>query len=201
MAVISALLLIGPTGAGKTPLGETLEIQGFTGIHCAHFDFGANLRRFAVEPCAHLSDADRAVIRDSLATGRLLTDDEFPIAGRILEAFHAASGIGRDGLVALNGLPRHVGQARDLEPLVKVICVISLTCTPEVVRRRIRFDSGGDREGRIDDSSALIAAKLRTFNERTQPLLAWYREQGVPIKELRISSETQPEDLLPQLRI
>jgi adenylate kinase family enzyme len=39
-----AMLLIGPTGAGKTPLGKYLERHGLNGRRCRHFDFGANLR-------------------------------------------------------------------------------------------------------------------------------------------------------------
>jgi hypothetical protein len=41
---LPALLLLGPTGAGKTPLGDWLEAHGLWGRPCHHFDFGANLR-------------------------------------------------------------------------------------------------------------------------------------------------------------
>ena len=39
-----AVLLLGPTGAGKSPLGDWLEARGLWGRPCHHFDFGANLR-------------------------------------------------------------------------------------------------------------------------------------------------------------
>jgi len=36
-----AILLIGPTGSGKTPLGDWLQAYGFCGHRCHRFDFGA----------------------------------------------------------------------------------------------------------------------------------------------------------------
>jgi len=42
-----AILLVGPTGAGKTPLGEWLQLHGLWGRRCHHFDFGTNLREVA----------------------------------------------------------------------------------------------------------------------------------------------------------
>ncbi|MEE8450650.1 MAG: hypothetical protein V3R99_02015 [Thermoguttaceae bacterium] len=39
-----AALLLGPTGAGKTPLGRLIEQRGLWGVRCLHFDFGDNLR-------------------------------------------------------------------------------------------------------------------------------------------------------------
>ncbi len=40
----AAILLLGPTGTGKTPLGNVLAVRGWRGLPCLHFDFGANLR-------------------------------------------------------------------------------------------------------------------------------------------------------------
>jgi hypothetical protein len=41
------MLLIGPTGVGKTPFGSCLEKNGFRGRRCLHFDFGHELRTVA----------------------------------------------------------------------------------------------------------------------------------------------------------
>ena len=49
MALPHALLLIGPTGSGKTPLGELLERSGLWGRPCRHFDFGERMRRIALQ--------------------------------------------------------------------------------------------------------------------------------------------------------
>lgn len=40
-----AVLLLGSTGSGKTPLGDLIERRGLRGVRCLHFDFGVNLRK------------------------------------------------------------------------------------------------------------------------------------------------------------
>lgn len=44
---LPAVLLLGPTGAGKTPLGRICAQRGLWGRSCTHVDFGACLRRAA----------------------------------------------------------------------------------------------------------------------------------------------------------
>ena len=133
-----AILLLGPTGSGKTPLGDLLEAR--TGG--VHLDFGSRLRA-ANEG---FSPRERALIAESLRTGALLENENFPIAAKFLEA-----AMGEAGLVILNGLPRHVGQARDVDALIDIRAVIVLEATPEVILERIARDTGGDRTGRRDD--------------------------------------------------
>lgn len=41
------LVLLGPTGSGKTPLGQILAQRGIWGRNCVHLDFGALLRHIA----------------------------------------------------------------------------------------------------------------------------------------------------------
>ena len=47
MSLPMAVLILGSTGSGKTPLGEYIEQNGLNGIKCHHFDFGACLRRIS----------------------------------------------------------------------------------------------------------------------------------------------------------
>ena len=92
-----AILLLGPTGSGKTPLGEMLEARGLGGCACAHFDFGDRLRRIAAGQLEidGLTPADRAFLVDVLERGALLEDKHFPIAEKILQAFIAETRHGR----------------------------------------------------------------------------------------------------------
>ncbi len=191
-----AILLVGPTGSGKTPLGELLEREGLWGRRCRHFDFGEQMRSIvaAAHPPGHLSDDDVQFLREVLTTGALLEDEHFLIAERILRAF-VGEPPGREALVVLNGLPRHVGQAEGVERIVRVRAVVELACTPEAVLQRIRADMGGDRAGRSDDGEALVRKKLATFAERTGPLLAHYRARGVRIETLRVAAATTAEDV------
>jgi len=188
-------LLLGPTGSGKTPLGRALEKNGYEGRRCVHFDFGANLREVAAlkRPPRGFTEADMAVIRDSLRTGALLENKNFPIVEKIMGRFRRKRRMGHDDLLVLNGLPRHKGQAVDLEATVRVTAVILLDASLELVQGRIRRDAGGDRRGRMDDSAAEIARKYAVYMERTKPLLDYYARRGVPIRRIRVDEESTAE--------
>ncbi|HUT61258.1 MAG TPA: nucleoside monophosphate kinase [Phycisphaerae bacterium] len=195
-----AILLIGPTGAGKTPLGDLLEARGLWGRRCRHFDFGRQLRAAAAAetPPAHLTDADVEAIRGALA-GALLADEQFPIAARILRVFLAGCDVGPDDWIVLNGLPRHIGQARDLAPLVDVRAVVELACSADVVLRRVRTDAGGDRAGRPDDQAAAVRERFRTYAQRTAPLVDHYRRLGARIHTIEVGPATSADDILTAL--
>ena len=200
-----AILLVGPTGAGKTPLGELLESRGFRGRHCVHFDFGAILRAIAASfeggagtevRGVGFSRGERAVILDSLTGGALLENENFPIAEKILKRFVREKSVGLGDLLVLNGLPRHLGQARDLERSTEVCIVVNLTGTAVVLKERIRLDTGGDRAGRSDDSLEAIERKLEIFEKRTLPLLEFYAERRVPILIIPVGTKTTAEEIL-----
>ena len=197
MTLTNAILLLGPTGSGKTPLGELLERRGLPGRRCAHFDFGANLRLAvaADTPPAGLTDDDVALVADVLESGALLGDEHFHIAGKILRSFLAERDIAPDELIVLNGLPRHAGQARDVADIVDVTAVIDLRCTPQAVFERIRTNAGGDRVARADDDPAAVAAKLQAYAARIEPLLAHYRAAGARIASVDVHADTTAEQV------
>jgi adenylate kinase family enzyme len=196
-----ALLLLGPTGSGKTPLGEQLERRGAAGQPCAHFDFGACLRAVAAgrDAFRRLTAADVEVVRASLRSGNLLEDRHFHVAAAIFRDFLARRGVRPPTLVVLNGLPRHVGQALAVDALAAVEGVVVLECDAETVRARIRRDTGGDRAGRSDDTLPEIEQKLKIFRERTLYLLDHYAALGVSIHPLRVAAGSTPDDLWRQL--
>lgn len=193
---IEALLLLGPTASGKTPLGELLARCGLWGRRCLHFDFGSNLRDAAAgQKHNSLPKKDIDVITGSLETGALLEDEHFPIAGRILASFLVDRGAGGDDLIVLNGLPRHVGQAERVEDMLHVAAVVCLQCTADVVRERIRTNAGGDRTERVDDDASAVARKLDTYAQRTAPLLDHYRSRGADVICIDVQTDTTPEDI------
>jgi adenylate kinase family enzyme len=195
------LLLLGPTGSGKTPLGAELASRGLAGRSCLHFDFGETLRAAASSPgdFLFLSEGDLFVIRESLGTGALLEDEHFPIARALLLGFADTAGAGEGDLLVLNGLPRHTGQARHLESTVEMKGVVHLSCDPETVSRRIRRDTGGDRRGRTDDSLPEIAEKLDRFRKRTEPLIAFYQDRGVETVTIEVGVGDRAADMVERL--
>ncbi len=198
----AAILLIGPTGSGKTPLGELMAAKGLWGRKCYHFDFGACLRAVAeLKPEKNLfSDEEVALVQSVLSGGALLEDQQFFLAEKILGLFLEQSGAGSEDLLVLNGLPRHAGQAAAMDALVEIRRVISLSCTPETVYDRIQANSGGDRSHRIDDDLAAVGRKLQIFLERTSPLLAHYSQTGATIHEVEIGLTTTSAEVIALLK-
>ncbi|NIA21206.1 MAG: AAA family ATPase [Anaerolineaceae bacterium] len=192
-----AILLVGPTGSGKTPLGECLERKGLGGARCLHFDFGVHLRRAAEsdKPHGRLTANDLAVTRAVLESGALLEDHQFHIARKILRDFLDRRHIGGNDQVVLNGLPRHVGQARDIESIVTVELVVELVCRPEVVLKRIRTNAGADRTGRSDDDIESITRRLATFRQRTALLVEHYRRGGMVIQTIKVGPSTTADEM------
>ncbi len=192
-----SLLLLGPTGSGKTPLGDLCEAKGLWGKRCAHLDFGVFLRSIAEtgRKPQFLNDDDMEVVLSVLKTGALLENEHFHIAMSILRMFAEEKKLEYDDLLLLNGLPRHAGQARDVDAVIDVRFVLYIRCSPEVVVERIRRNSGGDREGRVDDSPDDIRRKLRIFEEKTVPLLDHYRAKKVAIEEYEVAVDTTSEEI------
>lgn len=193
-----AVLLVGPTGSGKTPAGDCLAGRGVGGRVCRHFDFGARFRAASecVIPPFPLDASDIAVIRESMRTGALLTDAQFHVAHRILSAFVQKECSSDADIVLLNGMPRHEGQARGIEDVVAVKCVIELSCSVETVMQRIRLNSGGDRAGRADDMPELVERKLGIYEMQTRPLVKYYQEKGVPVLTVPVTVVSTAGDIV-----
>ena len=183
-------VVLGPTGAGKTPLGDALAAEGWRGQRCLHFDFGRNLRRAAAGQVPGLSADEVEFVRQVLDEGRLLEADSFYLAEHILRGFLQAHAAQPDDVVLLNGLPRHVGQTQVTDKLVAVRRILLLEAGPEVVLARLRTNAGGDRAQRTDDHPALVQRKLQTYRERTLPLVAHYRKAGAHLITLEVDITT-----------
>ncbi len=106
-----AILLLGPTGSGKTPLGQILGERGLWGHQCSHFDFGEHLREIVArnQPDDLIGADDIALLQRMVDGGRLLEDEHFPLAARILRRFMARQAPDPATWIVLNGLPRHQG--------------------------------------------------------------------------------------------
>jgi adenylate kinase family enzyme len=178
-------------------LGHCLEERGLWGRRCVHFDFGANLRKAAAGSAkgTGLSPTELRIVKTALRTGALLEDSQFPIAEKVLRAFVRRARLRGGDWLVLNGLPRHVGQAEALARILNVRLVVALKCSAAVVRQRIARDTGGDRSRRTDDSLAAVRKRLRTYKQRTVPLLDHYAAQGVRVLCVAVRTNTRADDI------
>jgi len=189
------LLLLGPTGSGKTPQGRLVARLP----RCHHFDFGAHLRAAVAGAASPLSPPEVAFVRGLLDAHQVLPSDRFDIARRLLAAFLAEAGCDPErDLVVLNGLPRTASQAHDIAPLVQVRLVVVLECSPRAAAARVarrRQGEGSDDAGREDDDPRHLPAKLQVHRRHTAPLLALYHAQGVPVLTVAVAADTHDEAL------
>jgi adenylate kinase len=189
------ILLLGPTGAGKSPLGEILEKRGLWGGKCIHFDFGQQLRSSVVRQSTPLNREEIATVRALIKANALLEDEQFHIALKLFNDFLALHQAARSELVIMNGLPRHTGQAEIMDGYIQMVALICLSCPAEVVRARIKTNFGRDRKRRVDDTLPEIARKLRIYEARTMPLITYYQSRGVRVLNYEVGRETSSVDV------
>ncbi len=210
MNKFNAVLLIGPTGSGKTPFGEFINSKQLFHKNCIHFDFGANLRKieqlykdnkFAKLKTVFslLADQDINIIIDTLKNGTLLENEYFYIAENILLSFIKEKKITENDVIVLNAMPRHTGQAINVDNLVNIIGVIYMNCTDDIIYKRINTNSAGDRTERNDDTYEEVKRKLIIFKKRTIKLIKHYKDKKAEIFDIKISEKTCPKDIYRQL--
>ncbi len=191
---VDSILLLGPTGVGKSPLGDAIAQNGLFGRRCHHLDFGSELRG-AVSGgmrSAAYSAAELDFIHGVLEQGLLLENEHFPLAEKIISLFLDRQSFSQYDVLVLNGMPRHTGQAQDLAAIAGIHALIVLDGSEDDVVNRIRSNVGGDRTARTDDKKELIAKKLKIFRERTAPLVIYYSQRGCRIYRVAVTGSMTP---------
>lgn len=192
------ILILGPTGSGKTPLGIALSQENLWGKKCFHFDFGSELRQIVKPGVSNneLTKKDIDYIEKVLNSNALLENETFYIAKKIFDSFITRLEITTNDLIILNGLPRHIEQAKDMDSFVHIKQILYLQCSPRTVQDRIYLNSGGDRTNRSDDSLNEIKNKLDIFQKRTLPLIEYYSNQNIPVVTVEVTTKTDPKDII-----
>ncbi|MFA5022055.1 MAG: nucleoside monophosphate kinase [Patescibacteria group bacterium] len=192
-----AIVVVGPTGSGKSPLCDWLESHKLKQRLCSHFDFGKHLRWLAdpKNQVSYLKPIEIQAIRKVLKDGTLLANGQFLIAARILDRFILEQKVGPNRLLVLNGLPRNLYQATQLQEIVDVKFIICLQCTDSVALERIRTNASGDRKGRKDDSEDEVKKRLAIFSQEILKLSNFYRERSVTIVKVTVNVDSSPETI------
>lgn len=161
-------ILFGPPGAGKgTQAGEMARRY-----RLCHLSTGELLRSEIAR------GSELGLKAKSLIEAGSLVPDEV-VEGMIEDKFASTGDV--DGFL-LDGFPRTTAQARALDGMLErrgeaVTAVVSLMIPDELIQERI---AGRARiEGRADDAAPeVVRHRIETYHEKTEPLVAFYKEAG-----------------------
>jgi adenylate kinase family enzyme len=188
-----ALLLIGPSGSGKSPLGALLEKR----MGWAHFDFGHQLRIVARdEEIPGLTVAERNYIKELLSSHSLFPDESFPIIEKILNYFLERN-VHAPGII-LNGLPRHIGQAISISNIFDIQRVAVLECSGQTSFERTMLRKKGlsdDHAGRADDTPKAVAKKFNIYTQHTAPIVEHYESIGAQVMRIPVGNGTSESQI------
>jgi adenylate kinase len=178
------LLVLGPQGAGKGTQAKRIA----SGYGIPHVSTG-DMFRAAIAAGTELGKQ----VEPILAAGRLVPD-EITIA---LIRERLTQPDAQEGFV-LDGFPRNLAQAEALDEMLAEIArgldaILFFDLPDDVARERLL--RRGEEEGRADDTPEVIAERLRTYHEQTEPVVEHYRVTGrlVPLHGERSIDEVWAE--------
>ena len=161
-------ILFGPPGAGKGTQATAMVER----YNLRHLSTGELLRKEIAE------GTELGLKAKSLIDAGSLVPDEV-VEGMIDNACKTTEG--GSGFL-LDGFPRTIAQAEALDKMLaasgeEVTSVISIMIPDEMIKERIRHRAA--IEGRADDASdETVNNRIRTYHEKTEPLVDFYRKAG-----------------------
>lgn len=183
------LIVLGPPGAGKGTQASILSEK----LNIITISTGAMLRAAVKENTPLGQEA-----KGYLDNGQLVPDDL--IVSLVKDRLKADDC--KNGFI-LDGFPRTVNQAKVLDEVIEIDKVLSLDVEDDVIVERLsgrrecskcaepyhvsfnppktdgKCDKcGGDLICREDDNEATIKKRLKVYHEQTEPIKAYYMQQG-----------------------
>jgi adenylate kinase len=178
------LLVLGPQGAGKGTQAMRIAAE----YEIPNVSTG-DMFRAAIAAGSELGKQ----VEPILASGKLVPD-EITIA---LIRERLGKPDAQNGFV-LDGFPRNLAQADALDEMLTEIgrgldAILFFDLPDEVVTERLL--RRGEDEGRADDAPDVIAERLRTYHDQTEPVVEHYRVTGrlVPLHGERAIDEVWSE--------
>ena len=161
------IILFGPPGAGKGTQSQHLKEK----YSLTYFSTGDILRE---EMSAETEIGKK--VKDIIGKGGLVSDE---IVVSMIESRIEANK-DTDGFL-FDGFPRTVRQAENLDDIMKksalkIDAVISLEVPEDILTERML--ERGKTSGRADDNIESIKHRFVEYDEKTKPVLDYYRQQG-----------------------
>jgi len=203
------IVIFGPPGSGKGTYASRLEKR----LGVPHISTGDLVR----EEIRNQTPLGRMIEKYS-SSGRLVPDE---IVTEILKK-RLASELSR-GFI-LEGYPRTVGQATQLEKITKVDVVVNLNVPDKIIVDRLsarlqckscgaiynertlkpkvpgKCDKcGGGLFRRVDDQPEVIRERLRVYREASEPVVDFYRSRNLLKDIVNDDPSADPDQIVDQI--
>lgn len=167
------IVLLGAPGSGKGTQAALLTER----LRVPHVSTGVLLRS-AVEEGSELGRKAKAV----MDRGELVSDD---IMLALIEE-RLARDDAQSGFI-LDGYPRNLAQAAALDELLERLnqpadIAVLIDVDSETVVQRIARRAA--EEGRSDDDEETVRKRMRVYEERTAPVIGYYKDKGLLFRVL-----------------
>lgn len=167
------IVLLGAPGSGKGTQAALLTER----LRLPHVSTGVLLRS-AVEEGSELGRKAKAV----MDRGELVSDD---IMLALIEE-RLARDDAQSGFI-LDGYPRNLAQAAALDELLERLnqpadIAVLIDVDSETVVQRIARRAA--EEGRSDDDEETVRKRMRVYEERTAPVIGYYKDKGLLFRVL-----------------
>lgn len=172
------IIVMGPQGSGKTTQARLLAKE----LNLPHLQTGELYRRIAKEDSSFGQKVNQI-----LSEGELVPDEDHNLILREeLNKIEYAQGF------VVDGSPRTLSQAQSLP--FKPDRVFYLAVSDEENIKRLT------KRQRADDTPQLVAERLKLYHQETEPVLDYYRQQGILIEvDGERAIETIFQDILEKL--
>ena len=202
--MLKNLLFLGSPGAGKGSVAARAKSLGFT-----HISTG-DIFRENIKNGTGLGLQVQAI----LASGGLVSDE---LTNELVKERFKEDDV-KNGFI-LDGYPRTIAQAKSLEDMINIEVVINFEINKESVVTRLqgrrtcracgaiynvanlpasgKCDCSGELFTRPDDEVEAIERRLAVYNEKTAPLIEYYKEQG---KLRSINAEKLPDEVFEEFK-
>lgn len=151
------IIVMGPVGSGKSTQAQLLAREfGVPLLNTGDLLYFRSMEE---------SGLGRE-IKEKMEAGEIVNDE---LVSRLVEE-HLQTKAYQAGFV-LDGFPRSLNQAKKLAARIERVIYLRVS-DKENTKRLLR-------RGRQDDTSQLIAKRLKIYHHQTKPMLAYYREKGI----------------------
>lgn len=152
------IIIIGIQGSGKSTQGKLLANE----LQVPYLSTGDVFRNLSKE-----DSEEGRFIQEKLRNGILIPDDT---VNRIIETYLQKKEF-QNGYV-LDGFPRTVAQAQFFTQPIDYVLYLKLS--DDVAKQRIAKRT----DKRDDETADAINRRIRLFHERTEPVIAYYKEKN-----------------------